>query len=187
MRRSAAVLALLVGACVTFGGGSDYVDPTAGPSSRMSVAVLPFENLSTHPRAGLIVSQLVRAELYARGLFRQQEESETRRRLTQRRIDVSQLGERVAAADVASGLDVDAVLVGSVSEYRYQHGLKEEPAVGATARLVDRTGVVLWSGTRSTVGGGLVARASLSETARGLVGRMIDGLARHTRLETAGD
>ena len=175
--RASAGLLFLLAACAPFSEGTLYVDASAPPDRGMSVAVAPFENLSTHPRAGLIISQLVLNELYGRGLFKPLEESEMRLRLVALGIELAGLGEETVASAVAEALGVDAVLVGGVTEYRYQFGLKEEPSVGINMRLVRPDGTVIWAASDSAVGIGILRRPSLNETAQNLVGDMIDGLA----------
>lgn len=180
-RKGAAVLLLvLLGACA--GVPSPFYINTAAPPQRgMTVAILPFENLSTDPNAGTILAQMTASELYARNLFKLMEETEARRRASEARIDLSQLGETTAAGAAAKALGVDAVLIGSVSEYRYQHGLKEEPTVSVTARLVRADGTVMWATTRSSIGGGFLQRGSLSETAQGVAALMVQYLAAGTQ------
>jgi TolB-like protein len=61
-------LLFLIVAC-TSGRGERYVNAAAPPARAMTVAVLPLENLSTHPEAGQIVSGIFTNGLLARGLF----------------------------------------------------------------------------------------------------------------------
>lgn len=176
--RAGAVSLLLVLLAACSGVPSPYYMNAAAPPVRgMSVAILPFENLSTDPNAGTVIAQMTASELYARGLFKLMEETEARKRAADARIDLSQLGEATAAGQAAKALGVDAVLIGSVSEFRYQHGLKEEPTVSVSARLVRADGTVMWATTRSSIGGGFLQRGSLSETAQTVVRLMVQYLA----------
>jgi polysaccharide biosynthesis protein PelC len=177
VRALIAATLVLLGACATQMAGPNYVNPAAVPSRAMTVAILPFENPSSDPNAGQIVSQLFASELYARGLFRLMEETEARKRAVDAKLNIALLGEAASAAQAAAALGVDAILFGTVGEYRYQHGLKEEPTVGLSVRLVRRDGVVLWAASQSAVGGGIVQRGSLSETAQGVVASLADRLA----------
>lgn len=180
-RACAAILLLAVlGACAGV-PSPFYINASAPPQRGMTVAILPFENLSTDSSAGTIMAQMTASELYARDLFKLMEETEARRRAAAARIDLSQLGEATAAGAAAKTLGVDAVLIGSVSEYRYQHGLKEEPTVGVTARLVRSDGTVMWATTRFSIGGGFLQRGSLSETAQSVAALMVQYLAAGTR------
>ncbi len=174
------VLAALAG-CGGYAGGPHFVNAEAAPTRTMTVALLPFENLSSDPNAGQIVAQMFASELYARNLFRLIEETEARKRATDARIDLNLLGEKATAGQAAAALNVDAILLGSVAEYRYQHGLKEEPSVGLSARLVRRDGTVLWATSQATVGGGVLQRGSLSATAQDLVSTMVQALAGASR------
>lgn len=174
------LLAAILGACSGV-PSPVYVNAAAPPQRGITVAILPFENLSTDPNAGIVIAQMTASELYARGLFKLMEETEARRRAGEARIDLSQLGEATAAGQAAKALAVDAVLIGSVAEYRYQHGLKEEPTVSVTARLVRADGTVMWATTRSSIGGGFLQRGSLSETAQALTGLMVQSLASGTQ------
>ncbi|MBF0347347.1 MAG: hypothetical protein HQL81_06740 [Magnetococcales bacterium] len=131
------------------------------------VAVLPFENLSNNPTAGLSVSQLFATELMSSSYFCVLEESEMRRQLIGLKVDVDRLADVSIARDVGKGLFVDAVLSGSVSEFSYQHGLREEPAVGFNIQLVRiKDGVVLWRASQSLMGSGFMSRESIIETAQ---------------------
>lgn len=180
-RIGAVVLLLaLLGACSGV-PNPIYINAAAPPQRGMTVAVLPFENLSTDSNAGIILAQMTASELYARNLFKLMEETEARRRAAAARIDLSQLGDATAAGAAAKALGVDAMLIGSVSEYRYQHGLKEEPTVSVTARLVRADGTVMWATTRSSIGGGFLQRGSLSETAQSVAALMVQYLAAGTQ------
>lgn len=159
----------------------DFVTDGAAPQRGMAVAVLPFENLSAHPNAGQIVAQLVANELYSRRLFAQVEESEIRRRLTEKRLDGKELGRETVAREVAEALAVDAVLVGSVQDFGYRYGLKPDPAVAVTARLVGRDGTVRWGGSFSEVGGAMNAAGdTVTATAQKLAATVVDRLAART-------
>lgn len=146
------------------------------PDRALNVALLPFENLSSDPNAGQIVAQLFASELYARGIFRLMEETEARKRANDAKLNLALLGEKFSAAEAARALGVEALLYGSVAEYRYQHGLKEEPSIGFSVRLVSRDGVVLWASSRAAVGGGVLQRASLTGLAQDLVTIMVRSL-----------
>jgi polysaccharide biosynthesis protein PelC len=150
------------------------------PRRDLSVAVLPFENLSAHPHAGQIIAQLVATELYNRRLFRQMEESEVRRRLVEKRLDGKELGRETVAREIADALDVDAVLVGSVQDFGYRYGLKPDPAVAAAVRLVGRDGVVLWGGSFGEVGASSGAGDTVTATAQRLAATIADRLQART-------
>ncbi len=176
-----ALVAFALGACAT-GASSlkDFVADGAAPRRDMTVAVLPFENLSSHPHAGQIFAQLVATELYNRRLFAQVEESEVRRRLVEKRLDGKELGRETVARDLAEALSVEAVLVGSVQDFGYRYGLRPDPAVAATTRLVGRDGTVLWGGSFSEVGAASGAGDTVTATAQRLAATIADRLAART-------
>lgn len=168
------LLALLLAACADTRYAADYV--VAGTTARQRVAVVPLENLTNYPKAGLIVSEFVATELYRRGLFDLVEGTALRRSLAALEPERADLAASVGAAELATRLGVDAVLVGSVSEYGYQHGLHEEPVVGVNLRLVEADGDVSWAASHSTTGRGYIARDSVNAAAQRLVDEMVDTL-----------
>ncbi len=142
-----------------------------------TVAVLPFENLTNYPGAGQIATDLVSTELYSLNLYRVAETSRTRNQLTAAKVEADKLSDSTTAQAAGRTLGVDAVLVGSVSEYGYQHGLREEPVVGLTARLVrSADGAVLWASSQSEAGRGYFSRDSVNNVAQRVVTRMLKGL-----------
>lgn len=142
-----------------------------------SVAVLPFENLTNYPNAGQIAADLLSTELYGMGVYQVAESSRVRNQLTAAKIDAEKLSDGTHAQAAGRTLGADAVLVGSVSEYGYQHGLREEPVVGLNARLVRASdGAVLWASSQSEAGRGLFSRDSVNNVAQRVVTRMLDSL-----------
>lgn len=182
--RRGLLIALAAGALAACAGGAsslrDFVADGAPPRAGMSIAVLPFENLSAHPHAGQIVAQLVATELYNRRLFLQVEESEVRRRLTEKRLDGKELGRETVAREIAEALAVDAVLVGSVQDFGYRYGLRPDPVVAATARLVGRDGAVLWGGSFGEIGAASGAGDTVTATAQRLAASIVARLAART-------
>jgi polysaccharide biosynthesis protein PelC len=141
------------------------------------VAVLPFENLTNYPNAGQIAADLLSTELYGLGLYQVAEASRVRHQLVTAKIDAEKLTDGTYAQAAGRTLGADAVLIGSVSEYGYQHGLREEPVVGLNARLVRASdGVVLWASSQSEAGRGLFSRESVNNVAQRVVIRMVDSL-----------
>lgn len=180
-RRAALAIALLpwllLGGCAGEQGvARDWVHSPAAVRADLTVAVLPFENLTAYPNAGQVVAELLSTELYVRGLFRVLEAGEVRRRLAARKLDQENIAQ-IAAAEVAAALGVDAVLTGSVSEFGYQHGLKEEPTVGINLRLITLDDAdVVWAASHANAGRGLLHRDSLAATAQRVVIEMVDAL-----------
>lgn len=174
---------LLAGCSVGRINSRDFAQPGAALPAGATVAVLPFENLTNHPNAGQIAADLVSTELYGVGNVRTVEAGRVRSRLAaQKSTDAATASEAPADAPLdaqAAGraLAVDAVLAGSVSEYGYQHGLREEPVVGLNARLVRVSdGAVLWTSSQSEAGRGYFSRDSVNNVAQRVVTRMIDSL-----------
>ncbi|CAO3450070.1 hypothetical protein [Azospirillum largimobile] len=176
---------LLAGCSVGRINSRDFAQPGAALPAGATVAVLPFENLTNHPNAGQIAADLVSTELYGVGSVRTVEAGRVRSRLaTLKSADAGAAAVPEAPADApldaqAAGraLGVDAVLAGSVSEYGYQHGLREEPVVGLNARLVRVSdGAVLWTSSQSEAGRGYFSRDSVNNVAQRVATRMIDSL-----------
>lgn len=172
----ACVLAL-AGCGTQQGTARDWVRAPDAVPDGLEVALLPFENLTAYPGAGQVVADLLATELLARGTFRVMEASELRRRLAVRDLDREDTAGTTPAAEIAAAIGVDAVLTGSVSEFGYQHGLKEEPTVGINLRLVRAAGGdVVWAASHADAGRGLLTRDSLAATAQRVVARMVDAL-----------
>lgn len=170
--------------CLHTRHAADFVGAGVDLGTRARVAVIPLENLTNYPKAGLIAAELLSTEIYRRDLFELVEGTALRQALTSLDIDLADLAADFAAADLANRLEVDAVLIGSVSEYGYQHGLHEEPVVGLNLRLVRAgEGEVLWASSHSTTGRGYIVRDSVNAAAQRLIAEMLatldaDGLAR---------
>lgn len=176
----AGLVALTLAGC-SYGrtNSRDFAEPQAAVSlpRGSTVAVVPFENLTNHPNAGLIAADLVSTELYRLGTYRVVESTRVRNQMVAAKVDVEKLTDSTSAQDLAKALKVDAVLVGSVTEYGYQHGLREEPVVGMAARLVGaKDGTVLWASSQSEAGRGYFSRDSVNNVAQRVVERMLDGL-----------
>lgn len=188
LRALAAVLAagLLLAGC-SFGriNSRDFAQPGAALPAGSTVAVLPFENLTNHPNAGQIAADIVSTELYGVEGIRTVEVGRVRSRLSAAKPAPDSVTATDGQPDAAPldaqaagrALGVDAVLAGSVSEYGYQHGLREEPVVGLNARLVRTSdGAVLWTSSQSEAGRGYFSRDSVNNVAQRVVTRMIDSL-----------
>ncbi|MEO5332390.1 MAG: hypothetical protein H7839_10235 [Magnetococcus sp. YQC-5] len=161
-------------------GGRDFVSSGLSGSEIQKIAVLPFLNWTDHPNADEITARLTVTELYHHNLFKtidlisKGEEARTvvsgPKGPQPNRADLQEIGKR---------LGVDAVLTGAVSEFAYQHGLREEPAVGLSLRLVRVTdGEVLWTSSHSEIGAGWFRRDSLNLTAQRVIARMLSELVR---------
>ena len=172
----------LLGGCADNRYSADFVSTEQPLGRQLSVAVIPLENLTNYPNAGLIVAELLTTELYERRLFTLMEGTAVRKTLNTLEIDTAALARSVAAAELANALKVEAVLVGSVSEYGYQHGLHEEPVVGVNLRLVSVSdGQILWAASHSTTGRGYIARDSVNAAAQRLTEEMVTTLEERMR------
>lgn len=130
-----AALLLLTGCGTTTGA--------AGLSHK--AAVLPFENLSGDPNAGLIISDNLSsalsgsAELIPPATVRQQLSSFE--------------GQYLPPQQIATMLGAEVVITGTVTEYRYVYGAGEQPAVSFNLRVIDSaSGKVLFAREYSASG-----------------------------------
>ncbi len=163
----------------------DFTASRGAIASLRSVAVLPLENLTRFPDAGEIVAELFTNELYRVDHFRVMDRNQVKRLMREKRITPPQVVDRRAAQAIGRELEVDAVLIGSVSEYWYRLERRtrrpggEEPAVGINARLVDvETGEVIWasSHSRSSYDVFSADRDHLNRVAQITVANMVDSL-----------
>ncbi|MEY4504873.1 MAG: hypothetical protein RL154_1170 [Pseudomonadota bacterium] len=130
--------------------------PNFMPDSNKSCMVLPFNNLTTNIAASDAVAGFFATELKRKNICTVIEKSDTK----QKQFDIKQ------AIEFGKKQGVDYVFVGSVSEYNYQYGLREDPAVGISAKMISVTsGDVIWSGDEGRVGRSFLMRDSLDATA----------------------
>ena len=118
------------------------------------VAVLPLVNLTSHPNAGRIVSDLLTTALYSNTDFQIMEQTEMLEKLKGKEEDLDQVLDKTVAYKVGEALGVDTVIFGSVTEYRYKRGLDEDPVIGVNIRMLDvKNNRILWVGSKSGTGG----------------------------------
>lgn len=144
---------------VLLAAGCSSTTVTSGrhQSGGKSIAVVPFENLSSHRHAGLIMTDLATTILHVSPSFDVREVSRLSQndqiRLRHLEIDPweRQVGINTAAAVQAGrALDTQYALAGSVGEYGFVDGFGETADVGITLRLVDvSSGRVVWAGSLS--------------------------------------
>lgn len=113
------------------------------------VAVLPFENLSEDAAAGDAMADLVATELLRSGRFQVMDRSESARILATRGVYVTATSDPNTVRTLGEVLGVQAVVMGTVSEYGYRVPSRRDRADRATVavrtRLLDiRTGDALW-------------------------------------------
>ena len=70
-------------------------------------------------------------------------------------------------------------MMGSVSEYGYQYGLREEPVVGVNIRVVRVSdGAVIWATIESDIGSSFWSRESVNEVVQRVAGRTAERLGK---------
>lgn len=148
-----------------------------------SIAVLPLLNLSPKGEAGTIVTNNLKKELKGKGWVLITPEQEVYRYLLKRRIRDTGSITRLVAREMGKVLGVDAVLIGSVSEFS---GIESRSniTVGVGARLISTLdGRIIWADSKSYVGKefehilGLGAVTSFDLLSKYVVKDLIDGIA----------
>ena len=103
------------------------------------IAVLAFDNPPLNLQAGLHISRLFELYLLRTGLYKMAERGEVESILRERGIMISPAGPMVNLQQLGEVLQVDGIVLGSVSQY-YRRDM------AFTARLVSvKSGSVLWS------------------------------------------
>ena len=184
---AAVMLGLFVTACST--GDRQIMTATTPVSFAQgtSIAVMPFENLTSSEEAGQVASYLAVSALRADTHLNVQAESnvaQTYDSLNTQGAATAAVTSRstVSARQLGEILGVKYVLTGSVSEYGYQYGLREEPSVSMNMRLIDISdGATVWSASSGIVGQGTFARDSVSIIAQRLVNQMVANMTRTTK------
>jgi len=148
---------LLLAGCAARTVTSAWQRDAKPPETGSSLAVVPFENLSSSRNAGLILTDLATSLLYADPTFKVVELSSLAddKELLLRRLEVApwerQVGLNTAtAANVGKALQTDYALVGSVGEYGFVDGFGETATVGVNLRLLRvEEESVAWAGALS--------------------------------------
>jgi len=156
-RLGSAALLLLLAGCATRTVTSAWQRDAQLPETGSSLAVVPFENLSSSRNAGLILTDLATSLLYAHRTFKVVELSRLTddKELMLRRLEIApwerQVGLNTAtAANVGRTLQTDYALVGSVGEYGFVDGFGETATVGVNLRLLRvEEETVVWAGALS--------------------------------------
>lgn len=137
-----------------------------------SLAVIPFENYSTDPNAGLVLMSSLQGALAERKapVLTPGEVKEKLKDYDGSFLSPQKLGEV---------LKVDAIVCGDVNEYRYVYGTGEQPSLTYNVRVIDvKSGEAIWSKAVSANGNfswmkesslGEAARQSARSTARGMI------------------
>ncbi|MFN3077586.1 MAG: GNA1162 family protein [Alphaproteobacteria bacterium] len=149
------------------------------PSENASIAVVPFENLTNHQGAGVVCAEMTQSELAARGRFRMVSQGKVRRIMETMDVKDPDRIKMTQAEAIGEAVHADLVVVGNVSEYGYQYGLREEPSVTLSLRLVRLSdGAVLWHASAGQVGRGTFSRESVSLVAMTLIRKMVSAMLR---------
>ena len=171
----------LAASCVSDPPGSYYVHPNADLSRYERVAVLPLGNLTTDRFAHERVREVINVELAALGAFQVVELGEVNRVLRQMGVaDVRELDADQVAA-LGSTLAVQALLEGTVMEYRERRsGSFTVPELALSLSLIDvESAVPVCSVTDGESGLALrtrlfgVGERTQSDVARELVRRIV--------------
>jgi TolB-like protein len=151
------LLAVWLAGCATRTVTSAWQPNAKLPAPGASVAVVPFENLSSSRNAGLILTDLATSWLYADRAFKVVEISGLAddKDHVLRRMEIAPWEHQVGlntttAAQVGKALQTDYVLVGSVGEYGFVDGFGETATVGINLRLLRvEEEAVVWAGALS--------------------------------------
>ena len=157
----------LLTACASVTGG-----PPVRVDGDLRWTLLPFENLSTTPRAGDQARALVESALRERGLRHLETPPASRPDALAELLDPAP---RLAAARAQARRSGARYAVGGVvHEWHYRRAPDAEPAVGLSLRLIDlASGETLWQGSAARGGWGY---ASLSGTGARAVDALLDSL-----------
>lgn len=130
--------------------------------SGKKIAVLPFENLSGDVNAGLIVS-----EGMASAILEKDRELIMAPELVRKLLSQYE-GQYLPPDQLGQILGVDAVITGTVKEFRYVYGAGEQPVISFSVRvLTTPRGAVFWNRDYTASGKfTFVKQASLGEIAR---------------------
>lgn len=137
-----------------------YMHPNADLSVYERVAVLPLENLTTERFAADRVRELLVVELSSKALFEVVESGEVNRVLRMKNLaGANEVGPELIQ-QLGQELKVQALLTGSVIEFREQRtGNLNTPDVALSLKLLDvETGLVIWSVTDAHTGLGVWTR-----------------------------
>ena len=103
------------------------------------IAVLTFDNPPLNLQAGLHISRLFELYLLRTGLYKMAERGEVESILRERGIMIAPAGPMVNLQQLGEVLQVDGIVLGSVSQYSRRD-------MAFTARLISvKSGLVLWS------------------------------------------
>lgn len=144
------IMIALLSACTALESGMESVGlfDEVAPQPVMSVAVLPFENLTPQRTAGIVISKLFYTELFGEERVSLLEENAVKNFLKTNNVNT----DHFSVQEVGAQLKADRLVLGSVSRYGNRDDLFSEPAVAISVQLVDvHSGKVLWAESRTDV------------------------------------
>ncbi len=104
------------------------------------IAVVPFENYSNNPNAGLIVSDQLASELMINTNLNILSPEKVRLLLA------PFAGKILTAKKMANIIKSQTIITGTVTEYRYKTGVSQKPAIGMTVYMLNvATNKIIWS------------------------------------------
>jgi TolB-like protein len=148
------VMIAMLSACAALESGLESVGlfDEAAPKPVMSVAVLPFENLTPQRTAGIVISKLFYTELFGQERINLVEENAVRNFLKTNNVNTDRLSDNSSVQELGAQMKADRLVLGSVSRYGNGDDLFSEPAVAISVQLVDvHSGKVLWAESRTDV------------------------------------
>lgn len=160
---------LTLAAALTLAGcsSSHYNTFKFKPAPASVFAVIPLENYTESPLAGIKAASIAAGILSARGISVADRFSAAQE---------NQLGEtklRKTLSDLAAA-NITYTMTGSVNEWKYKAGLDGEPAVSVTLRLFEnKTGAMVWTSVASKTG---FPRQSTSVLAQKLLDKALSEL-----------
>ncbi len=170
------VFLLVIVGCSTFHQQA-YVEPGINWSEK-TVAVLPLQNHSLRPDAGIVVSEYLYTGFMRTGWFDSiLEPTFLRSEIYRLDINLEKMNRQEYALEVAQKLGVDGIFYGVLAEYDYQHNIQEDPTVSYTLHYLDvESEKVMISISSSRVGKVLLGNRNLGQVVQEIVERQIQSI-----------
>jgi polysaccharide biosynthesis protein PelC len=154
--------------------GCAVSDHTSSPVLEKNVkwALLPMENHTETPQAGLRMEAITESVIRAKGVMNLEKYPSS---LTQDSLFEPADAKAVEAAiSWAQQSGARYALTGSVNEWRYKTGVDGEPAVGVTLKIIDlQTRQIIWDAAGARSGWG---REAVSGVAQKLLENLAGGI-----------
>lgn len=156
-----AVFALIALGCASQGGGEvTFHDPNMDFGLIQSVAVLPFENLTSAAKAEEQVRDVFMTMLQATEAFYVHPPGEVRRTVSRVQPDSHSTPTAEEAVRLATNLEADVVITGRVLEFgRVRSGTAGANVCSVSVKMLEgQTGRVIWSASATSGGIGMSER-----------------------------